>query len=65
MKIAILYELLGRSRGGIEAWIYHASEELLKEGHQVSIYCSMDEIPSDAAPAGVEIVNIGSLSNTT
>ena len=35
-KIAILYEFLGRSKGGIEAWVYHATEELFNQGHQDS-----------------------------
>jgi glycosyltransferase involved in cell wall biosynthesis len=58
-KIAILYEVLGRSRGGIEAWIYHASEELVRQGHEVTIYNTQeDKTPTDAAPEGVSIVSL-------
>jgi glycosyltransferase involved in cell wall biosynthesis len=55
-RIAILHELLGRSRGGIEAWIYHVSEELLKQGHDVTLFNLQKVTPSDAAPDGVRIV---------
>jgi glycosyltransferase involved in cell wall biosynthesis len=55
MKVAILYELLGRSRGGIEAWIYHASQELVRQGHHVTVYNCQPETPGDAAPPGVEV----------
>jgi glycosyltransferase involved in cell wall biosynthesis len=57
-KVAILYEVLGRSKGGIEAWIYHASEELIKRGDEVTIFHTMVKLPDDAAPAGVKFVNI-------
>jgi len=58
MKIAILYESLGRSRGGIEAWVYHAADALKKNKHNVIIVSSQRVIPVDAAPEGVEIINL-------
>lgn len=58
MKVAILYELLGRSRGGIEAWVYHASEELLLQGHEVTVFNAQSETPDDAVPPGVRIVTL-------
>lgn len=57
-SIAILHEVLGRSKGGIEAWIYHASEELLKQGHEVTIFNTQENTPNDAAPKGVSIVSL-------
>jgi len=57
-RIAILHEVLGRSKGGIEAWIYHASEELLRQGHEVTIFNTMANIPEDAAPLGIKIVSL-------
>lgn len=58
-KIAILHEVLGRSKGGIEAWIYHASEELARLGHEVVIFHTMgDNIPIDAAPIGVKTISL-------
>jgi len=57
-KIAILYEILGRSKGGIEAWIYHASEELLRLGHDVTLISKQEEIPQDAAPKGIEFLTL-------
>ncbi|MDO8965705.1 glycosyltransferase family 4 protein [Algoriphagus sp.] len=57
-KIAILYELLGRSRGGIEAYIYHVTEELLKQGHHVTLFNVQDITPFDAAPKGAEIITL-------
>jgi glycosyltransferase involved in cell wall biosynthesis len=62
MKIAILYEILGRSNGGIEAWIYHSSEELLKQNHKVDVFCSMKNVPTDSAPNFVKIINIPPVS---
>ena len=62
MNIAILNELLGRSRGGIEAWIYHASEELLKLGHEVTLINAQNETPNDAGPAGVCIITLKKFS---
>lgn len=57
-KIAILYEHLGRSKGGIEAWIYHASEEFVIQGHNVSIF-TIDEFPPvDSSPLGPEIISL-------
>ena len=58
MKIAILYEILGRSRGGIEAWIYHASEELKKQGGEVTVICAQDVPPEDSVPEGVKILKL-------
>lgn len=55
-KVALLYESLGRSRGGIEAWIYHASEELVAQGHEVTIYNAQASTPADAVPRGVKII---------
>ncbi|MFH0755883.1 MAG: glycosyltransferase family 4 protein [Bacteroidota bacterium] len=57
-KVALLYESLGRSRGGIEAWIYHASEELVSQGHEVTIYHMQASIPGDAAPEKVKIISL-------
>jgi len=57
-KIAILYEILGRSRGGIEAWIYHVTEELLRQGHEVTLFNIQEDTPSDAAPSNVRIVSL-------
>lgn len=57
-KIAILYELLGRSRGGIEAWIYHVTEELINQGHQVTLFNLQESTPSDAAPIGAKIITL-------
>ncbi|WP_111672222.1 glycosyltransferase family 4 protein [Algoriphagus litoralis] len=58
-KIAILHELLGRSKGGIEAWIFHCSEELVRQGHKVVLIHTMgDNIPDDAAPRDVETVSL-------
>lgn len=55
MKIAILYEVLGRSRGGIEAWIYHASEELSRQGHDITVINAQAPTPSDAVPDSVRL----------
>lgn len=58
-KIAILHEALGRSNGGIEAWIYHTSEELMHLGHQVTLFHTMgNDVPVDAAPTGVEMISL-------
>lgn len=59
-KVAILYEILGRSRGGIEAWIYHVTEELLNQGHEVTLFNIQHNTPTDAAPANVRIVTLKS-----
>jgi len=56
-KIAILHEVLGRSRGGVEAWIYHACEELISQGHTVVLFNTTD-LPQDAAPQGVTITTL-------
>ena len=59
MKIGLLHDVLGRSRGGVEAWMYHVSEELLKNGHQVCAYTlEHKEIFANEMPAGVEIKRI-------
>lgn len=58
-KIAILHEALGRSNGGIEAWIYHTSEELTRIGHEVTLFHTMgDGVPVDAAPIGVKLISL-------
>nr|WP_315161296.1 glycosyltransferase family 4 protein [uncultured Flavobacterium sp.] len=57
-KIAILYECLGRSKGGIEAWVYHASEELLNQGHQITLIKAEADTPQDSAPQGVDIITL-------
>ncbi|WP_439504243.1 glycosyltransferase family 4 protein [Sediminibacterium sp.] len=57
-KIVILYEILGRSRGGIEAWIYHASEELIRSGNDVTLINKQLENPIDSAPNGVKIITL-------
>jgi glycosyltransferase involved in cell wall biosynthesis len=59
-KVAILYENLGRSRGGIEAWIYHVTEELMNQGHEVTLFNIQENTPSDAAPTNVKIVTLKS-----
>lgn len=59
-KVAILYELLGRSRGGIEAWIYHVAEELVKQGHEVTLFNIQEDTPADASPSYVKIVTLKS-----
>lgn len=57
MKVIILHSVLGRSKGGIEAWIYHACEELLLQGHEVAVVNTKgDTIPDDAVPFGVRII---------
>lgn len=57
-KIAILYETLGRSKGGIEAWIFSASEELFNQGHQVTLFYVNDIELSDATPVNVSLVKL-------
>jgi hypothetical protein len=59
-KIAVLYECLGRSKGGIEAWIYHVSEELINQGHQITLIKVDADTPSDSAPKGVNIMTLQS-----
>ncbi len=55
MRVALLHDWLGRSKGGIEAWIYHAAEVLLAQGHSVVAFADLiDKVPSDAVPPGVE-----------
>jgi len=58
MKIAILYELLGRSRGGIEAWIYHACEELVSQGHEVTVFNTQVYKPTDALPKNAKEITL-------
>jgi glycosyltransferase involved in cell wall biosynthesis len=57
-KIAILYETLGRSKGGIEAWIFSASEELFYQGHQVTLFYVNNSELSDATPVNVSLVKL-------
>lgn len=57
-KIAILYETLGRSKGGIETWIFSASEEVVNQGHQVTLFYVNDSDLSDAAPINVSFVKL-------
>jgi glycosyltransferase involved in cell wall biosynthesis len=57
-KIAILYETLGRSKGGIEAWIFSASEELFYQGHQVTLFYVNNSELSDATPSNVSLVKL-------
>lgn len=57
-KIAILYELLGRSRGGIESWIFHASKEMLNLGHKVILINTQKNTPPDAAVSGITIITL-------
>ncbi len=57
-RIAILYESLGRSKGGIESWIFHASEELIYQGNFVTIFAVQEHVSSDSA---VELVKIKKL----
>ncbi len=58
-EIAILHEVLGRSKGGIEAWIYHASEELVRQGHNVTLFHTLgNNLPPDAAPFKVKVISL-------
>ncbi len=61
MKIGLLYESLGRSKGGVEAWLYHAAEALLQGGHSVCAFAmTAESSASDAMPAEAEIHYLGS-----
>lgn len=56
MKIALLYDNLGRSTGGIEAYMYHAAEAVLRQGHTPVLLAPRPvNIPPDAAPEGVNV----------
>lgn len=58
MKIVLANNCLGRARGGIEAWIYHASEALVQLGHEPVLLTFEDQIGENAGPKGVQIVGI-------
>ncbi len=58
MKIVLVSSHLGRSSGGIQAWIYHAAEALLALGHEPILVGQQGCIESDAAPPGVRVVVI-------
>ena len=55
MHIVFMHERLGRSRGGVEAWIYHATETCLKLGHRVDVLTAESRAPADAAPSGARV----------
>jgi glycosyltransferase involved in cell wall biosynthesis len=59
VKIGLLYDSLGRSLGGVEAWMYHVAEELVKNNHNVCAYM-LDNQRSfvDEMPVGVQIRRI-------
>ena len=56
MKVALLNDTLGRSRGGVEAWMHHAADGLDALGHGV-VLAALDanERPADAAPPHVDV----------
>lgn len=56
MKIGLLYDSLGRSKGGVEAWMYHAADGLAKMGHSPVVF-GMDAgvRPVDAMPPEVTL----------
>jgi len=58
MKIVLANNCLGRSKGGIEAWIYHAAETLLELGHEPILVANKNRIGENAAPKGVKIIGI-------
>ena len=58
MKIVLANNCLGRAKGGIEAWIYHAAEALLALGHEPVLVAYEDGIGSCPAPDGVRVVGV-------
>lgn len=57
-KVIILHNVLGKSKGGVETWVYYATEELLNQGHKVTVLNTERKMPSDGVPQGVEVINI-------
>ncbi len=60
MKIILANDYLGRSKGGIEAWIYHAAEALRDSGHEPVLLGFKELTSEDAAPEGIRIAGIDS-----
>ena len=59
MKIGLFYDHLGRSRGGVEAWIYHVAYILQESVHQVCVYTLDNDEPNvDDVPEKVEVRRI-------
>lgn len=57
MKIALLNQTLGRSRGGVEAWLFHAAEALKELGAEPVLMAPRPgDIPPDAAPLDIRTV---------
>ncbi len=57
MRIAMLHDTLGRSAGGVEAWMYHAAQALRESGLEVRLAAPRPEaLPDDTAPPEVETV---------
>jgi glycosyltransferase involved in cell wall biosynthesis len=57
MKIALLNQTLGRSRGGVEAWMFHVAQALRELGTEPILMAPHPvDIASDAAPPGVRTV---------
>ena len=59
MRVALLHDSLGRSLGGIEAWLYHAAEALLALGHTpYAVAPAPDVNDTNAVPPGVPVVRL-------
>lgn len=58
MKIGLFYDQLGRSRGGVEAWIYHVAHILQESVHQVCVYTLGNDPNVDDVPDNVEVRRI-------
>ena len=59
LKVALLHDSLGRSHGGIEAWLYHAADTLVALGHSVlAATPASGELPRDAMPPGIAVTSL-------
>jgi hypothetical protein len=56
VNISLVHDSLGRSKGGIEAWLYHAGDCLRRAGHRPhAIAVDQTERRGDAMPAGIPV----------
>jgi glycosyltransferase involved in cell wall biosynthesis len=59
MNVALLHDSLGRSIGGVEAWLYHAAETLEAMGHRsYAVATSPITLPLDAMPPRVQTLRV-------
>ena len=63
--IGLLYDRLGRSLGGVEAYIYHVAEELQRQGNiPILISPKVEGDMIEVAPPGVEVIWLKKCSNS-